>query len=499
MTKGSGLQETAHPDVTPWFLTCVFLLALIGACFRLTQLHTTLFSDEIWLAEFVSSRHYEPHAIPSPPLFFYLAKWLKSAFAAFVHGETLFRIAPFVSGILLMFAPICFYPLIQRMIDRATVVIWTFLMSFSSPFIFYSCRLKQYMLEAFSATVLICLFIYVAQDMVDVRRWRLFSLAAVFFVVSLHSPVFVLASAFAGFALLLCARERGALATYRLVARHLIHTYSWISLAFLSAYFGYLKPGPEVTEYFGDLQQYFSQPGHQYWFDGSFGFFFHMSKLWVGQMFNLTPFFLALAGIGTACSLFVGPNRPFTYALALVCGLPPLLVLAASAFQLYPYGEVRLMIFAAPGLYLIVGRACSQFMSSGHAPIRYGARIACAAVLLGFTVNGFSHVYNVSYMGTADMRPVYSVLLDRHRPGESVFMERFDAHALIYYLPLLEKDVVVVDDSAPHVTLGQSSARRFWVLENRARRFDGGSPVSYSVREKFQYERYLLILYERER
>lgn len=390
------MQETAHQEVTPWFLTCLLLLVLIGTCFRLTQLHVTFFPDEIWLAEFVSLRNYEPHAIPSPPLFFYLAKWLKSAFAASIHGEALFRVVPFVNGILLMSAPMCFYPLIQRMIDRTTAVIWTFLMSFSSPLIFYSCRLKQYTLEAFSAAVLISLFIYVAQDMLDVRRWRLFLLTAVFFVSSLHSPVFILASAFAGFALLLCTTDRGAPATHRLAARHLIRTYVWISLAFLFAYYGYLKPGSKVTEYFGDLQQYFSQAGHQYWFDGSFGFFFRMSTLWVGQMFNLAPFFLAVAGISTACFLFLGPGRPFTYALALVCGLPPLLVLAASAFQLYPYGEVRLMIFAAPGLYLIVGRAFSQFVSSGHAPIRYGARIGCAAVLLGFTVNGFSHVYNVS-------------------------------------------------------------------------------------------------------
>lgn len=102
-------------------------------------------------------------------------------------------------------------------------------------------------------------------------------------------------------------------------------------------------------------------------------------------------------------------------------------------------------------------------------------------------------------MKTADMRPVYSVLLDRHRPGESVFIDRFDSYALIYYLPLLKEEVVFVEDVAPQFNLGQSSARRFWVLENSAHPFPNvRSPASYSVREKFQYEHYLLILYERD-
>lgn len=499
LTKDTGrLQETRHQNVTPWFLTCLLLLVFIGTCFRLTYLHGTFFTDEIWVAEFVSSRHYEPHAIPSPPLFFYLVKWLMLAFTAFIHGEALFRIAPFVSGILLMCAPLCFYPLIQSMVDRATAAVWTFLLSFSSPLIFYSARLKQYTLEALSAAVLISLFVYVAQDMPDVRRWRIFLLTSVFFVCSLHSPIFILVSAFAGFALMLFTTDRGAPATRRLAARHLMRTYVWIFLAFLFAYYGYLKPGPKVTEYFGDLEQYFSQSGQQYWFDGSFGFLYRMSKLWVGQMFNLAPLFLVVAGISTAYCVFVGGSRLFTHALALVCGLPALVVLTASAFHLYPYGEVRLMIFAAPGLYLIVARAFSQMLASRHAPIRYGACIACGAVLFSFTVNGFSDTYNVSYMKTADMRAVYGVLLERHRPGEKVFVERSDAYALGYYLPLLKREVVVMNDTASEFDPGRGPARRVWVLENRARPFvKADAPASYSERQRFQYEHYVLILYER--
>jgi hypothetical protein len=192
------------------------------------------------------------------------------------------------------------------------------------------------------------------------------------------------------------------------------------------AYFGWLKPGQESIRLHGDMTGYFTASGR--WVTSP-SLFITNSLHWMGQSLNLVRFWWLAAGI----LVLVWLIRERNVVLPLLAILPPVAVAAASVFHLYPYGEVRLMIFCFPALFLLI--AVSLAEAARRVP-------ALTLLLAPFVLMGVSRdVYNDTYMHIDDLRPMYTMIAGGHAKGEAVYADPSFAAPLIYYYPWIAIDV----------------------------------------------------------
>lgn len=405
----------------------LFAIVLGGALVRLAAREQTFFGDEMWVVEFVERGRYLPHAVPQPPLFFYSAV---AASGICGIGESCLRAPAEIAAILLTLIPFAVWRT-TRVLQSGGAILWTTILAFSSPLSFYAARAKQYSLEALGCAVILWLFLRALEDE---RRWRTFALVSAFLVATLHSPIFVLA-----------ATGIASLRKKKVVAIH-----AALAGVFALAYFGYMRPGPEVARYFGSLEEYFTADLPAFW-DGSTGFVLSQTRLWVAQLLNLTRGLAACLGIAVAAWIWI--RRDAT--LAIITLAPIALVLVASALRLYPYGEVRLMLFLLPGLSLAFALAVQSF---DKLPVT-----ALAAVLLAwFVVRGVrDDPYNATYMHIDDLRRSYDVLSARRKPGTPVIVREFDVGPLRHYVTIPVPELIVVPPRVAEITVG---ATEYWTM-----------------------------------
>ncbi|HEU4889654.1 MAG TPA: hypothetical protein VFV49_17345, partial [Thermoanaerobaculia bacterium] len=413
-------------------VTTILIVALVvgGALVRLAERDQTFFGDEMWVLEFVGKGLYVPHAVPQPPLFFYSAV---AASGVCGMGESCLRAPAEIAAVLLTLIPLLVWRT-TRVLQPAGAIVWTVLLAFSSPLSFYAARAKQYSLEALGCAVILWLFVRALEEP---RRWRTFAIVSAFLVATLHSPVFVLAAT--GIAGLLLQDRK------RLLAIH-----AALAAVFAAAYFGYMRPGAEVARYFGDLEEYFTADLPAFW-DGSIGFLWSQTRLWVAQMLNLTRGLAFCLALGIAAWLW----RKRDATLAIITLAPIALVLLASALRLYPYGEVRLMIFLLPGLSLAFALAVQTFD-------RIPVAAVVAVLLIVFVVRGVrDDPYNSTYMHVDDLRRSYEWLQARRQPGTPVVVREFDVRPLRHYVGMPVADVVAVPPGAAQVTV---NASEYWTF-----------------------------------
>ena len=184
--------------------------------------------------------------------------------------------------------------------------------------------------------------------------------------------------------------------------------------------------------------------------------FFATTIDWLGQAMNLVRlWWLFVIGF---LLLWLAATRDLP--LLTIAIAPPLAVAAASALHLYPYGEVRLMIFAFPAIYLLLADALA--LSAQRAPW-------LVALLIPFAVAGIAgDTYNVNYMHLADMRSMYATLAASHRAGEPIYAMRSEAPPFDYYYPALP-DLHPIDLDAPR--------GRGWYLQGKNFRTAGADVV----------------------
>ena len=430
MTEGSRIRPAeCYRDAVIRSLTTAIVLALVlgGALARFAEREHTFFGDEMWVLEFVGNGRYVPHAVPQPPLFFYSAV---AASRICGMGEACLRAPAEIAALLLTLVPLLVWRT-RRMLQPVGAIVWTAILAFSSPVSFYAARVKQYPLEALGCAVLLWLFVRACEEE---GRWTPFAIVAAFLVATLHTPVFLLAGT--GMAVLFLGRT--ARQRVRLLAMH-----AGLAAVFAGAYFAYVRPGPEVERYFGNLAEYFTTELPAFW-DGSVSFVVSQTRLWLGQFLNITPGFVpALVVAVLAWVIHIARRRDRESGAIAIAGLAPVLfVLAASAARQYPYGEVRLMIFLLPGISLVFALAV-QWLLAQRPVVAVPVAAAVLALLAAFAVHGVrDDSYNASYMRIADLRRAYSHLKARWRPGTPVAVFTFDQRPLLHYVPLPLRDVV---------------------------------------------------------
>jgi hypothetical protein len=394
-------------DADLWYAIACGLLLVFAAAVRFRALGTTLFEDEVWVAELVRRGGWHAHSWSTPPLFYAICRGWTSlrgfSNAALREPAAIFGVA------------LCAVPLFAPL-PRVSRFIWGILLAFSSPLLFYSGRIKQYTLEAFAVTVLIVLFLRMRQS----GSWVItaaFFVAAALAVTTLYSPVFVLLA----MAMLSIRRPR------------MMAGFALLFALFGIAYVRWLAPGAESIRLHGDMTAYFAANGR--WITSP-SLFTAGTMHWTGQAMNLVRFWWLAAAL-LAVAWVIRERNPVIAMLAIV---PPLIAAAASTVHRYPYGEVRLMIFCLPALYLLFADALAS-----------AARRVPLLVLLAapFVIAGVANdPYNATYMHIDDLRPMFEMIVRSHAPGEAIYADPSYAEPLRYECPALAASITPARETA---------------------------------------------------
>jgi len=416
-------MQSERDDEGIWFPLAVVALLTFAAALRFSALGRTFFEDEVWVATLFRNGGLRPHTYNIPPLYYAIGRLWFSLRGA---SDFVMREPSATFGVLLGALPFL------APLPRMTRFLWSVLLLFSSPLIFYSERLKQYPLEACAGTLLIILYLRASRDD-GLAAWLLFFAVAGALVMVLHTPVFIVIAI--GTAAFLQRRWGRWLACIGVVALAAV------------AYFAYLAPGPETPKLHGDLTGWFAETGR--WVNSPASFFAN-TKHWLGQAFNLTPFWWLL--VIPLIALWMLTKRDITLiALTLV---PPLVAVVTSMLRVYPYGEVRLMIFCFPPLFLATADAIAE--AARRVPVLLLLPLPFALI------GAIRDPYNATYMGLFDLRTVFATVA-RSAPPEPIYADSSYAAPLAYYHPELVPRLHV---GTLHAVEGPG-----WYIE-RARNFD---------------------------
>jgi hypothetical protein len=421
--------------------------AVASAVYRFRFAGQTFFVDEIWVVEELRKGRFWP-GLPQPPLYFFTGV-LASRVCGF--GEVCLRLPASFFALLLTLVPVAALRWTRGVLDAPAATVWTILLAFSSPIVFYSARVKQYPAEAFGSAVIVAAFLAVVAAPDSRARWRTYFVVCAILVPLLHAMPFMLLGT--GVALTVLAWRSSRAHAFRVFGGH-----AALGVLFAAAYLAYIRPTVATTRRFGDLYGYFGM--FPVYFDGTPRFVIDATRHWVGQMLNLTPSFvhtLVLLLVGWVV-LLVRSRDATRLAIATACVLPFAAVLVASGFEKYPYGEVRLMIATAPALFLLMALAVQDL--ARVTPIVPAVFTIVLAVFVVREVR--TQPYNASYLDVSDMRGTYAYIRAHHRPGVPVVARHTDAEPLRYYVPSIAGDIVSVEDSARTIAL--PPAREVWTL-----------------------------------
>ena len=397
-----------------WFVIASAAVLVVAAVIRYRALGPTLFEDEVWVAELVRHGRWTPHAHATPPLFYLLCRGWTSLRG--VTDVALREPAAFF-GVALCAVPL-FAPL-----PRLTRMVWSTALAFSSPLIFYSSRLKQYTLEAFVTAVAIVLFLRWRETRSRTMAAALFAVAAIG-VVGLHSTILVIA----------------AMAAISVTRPRMLVGFAGIAALWAIAYWGWLKPGAVSTVLHGDMDAFFAMHGR--WITSP-RLLFDGTMHWLGQSMNLVRFWW----LGMAIAIVVWAARERNAVIPALAVVPVIAVAVASTLHVYPYGEVRLMIFAFPGLFLLCAAAIGEL--ARRVPL-------LLLMVVPFVWCGLARdPYNTTYMQLSDLRQMFAAVA---RSPETVYADPAFATPLRYYYPAL--DVRAVALRAP--------AGRGWYVQRQA-------------------------------
>ena len=387
-------------DVGLWYAIACGLLLIVAAAIRFRFLGSTLFEDEVWVAELVRRGDWHPHSYNAPPLFYAIERaWIA------IRGvsNTALREPAAFFGVAL-----CAVPFFAAM-PRVTRIVWATLLAFSSPLLFYSEHAKQYTLEAFVVTLLIILFLRMTETPSALTTITFFLIAALS-VTTLHAPVIVI-----GAMAVLCLRRP------RMLAGFVVIIALWVA-----AYLAWMKPGPETTRLHGDMNQFFAEGGR--WVSTP-RLFLSDTLHWVGQSLNLVRFWWLVIPL----LVLIWLVRERNIVISVLAVLPALAVVAASALHLYPYGEVRLMIFCFPALFLLIAESLT--VAARRVPL-------LLLLVAPFVFNGLARdTYNATYMKIYDLRPMFEVVVRSHVPGEPIYADASFAGPLHYEYPIVGADI----------------------------------------------------------
>jgi hypothetical protein len=259
---------------------------------------------------------------------------------------------------------------------------------------------------------------------------------------SLHSPIFLLVA----MALLSVRQPR------------LLGGFALIFVLWGLAYAIWFKPGTETIRVHGDMTLFFAQTGR--WISSP-SLFVTNTLHWMGESLNLVRFWWLVLPI----VVLIWLARERNVVLLLLAAFPPIEAAVASVLHIYPYGEVRLMIFCFPALFLLIAASLADA----------ARRIPALMLLLApFLLAGIAgNPYNDTYMHVDDLRPMYEMIVRSHAPGEAIYADPSFAVPLRYEYPAVSGDV--------HSGVAKTVTKPGWYIQYVPAFSTGGASVAMRI------------------
>jgi hypothetical protein len=410
-----------------------WLLIAVGVFFRLFHYfdNRSLWLDEIYLAASLvkmdllqltfSQLEYEQKA----PIGFL---WMcKLAVIIFGTGEMPLRLFPLLCGILSL---LVFLPVAHYFLKPLGVAVAVGILALAPPLVYHGVEIKQYSTELL-ATIL-CLYLYTRyhdkRNLSALFKWGVGGAVIIWFS---YTSIFILAGMAMGITLYHLVRKEWA-TVFRLV----IPFGLWL-VSFTVNYFVFtsrLAEGEWLLHYFRIRGAFMPFPpasvSDLVWPFKNLGtrlLHYPLGLLWdVSSIENgVVRYILRRPIFAVACALmglllFAKRDRKFL----LVLILPFLLLLVASALELYPVWE-RLTVFLAPLLILIIALGCERIAAYAQ---RLNRRLAFFLAMLMLTAPFWSsanQVLETRKFGDYKKSFYREVLFEinkQYQPGDQVYV-----------------------------------------------------------------------------
>lgn len=397
-------ERFGHP--LAWVAIALLAGVALSLCSR--RLSYPYFVDEIWVVRGVLDGERDI----TPPLLYVVLRVLHGLFRS--DSEWLMRLPGLLSAVLgAILLPA--WATLRRWSACETAAAWLTggLLALSSPVFFYGGMVKAYTLEALFSVWMIAMMVEWAESPPRKAYWIAYLAVAGVFLVATYPAVFVVAGFCAAFAwrwIFGCRRPAAE-------GRIFLGVHLLLAALFLFAYafrLRYQVSAGTANDPAG-LDLYWTRA---FW-DGSWGFVKRQTLHFFGHQFNLVRG--AWAVVGLHILTWVGGKivRKQWEALdALVFAVAPIgLVLLASRFRLYPYGETRLMLFAAPLVFGLFAHAVAGNLRGRSWP-RISVAILTAGFLAAFAFQGMIRdPYATGHMNFVDDRPLHALLRDSAASG----------------------------------------------------------------------------------
>lgn len=417
------------------------LLAVLAISLGCRRLFYPYFVDEFWVVRGVRGGERDI----TPPLLYALLRGLH--FLRRADAEWLMRLPSLIAAALgAVWLPA--WATIRRWPRSETALAWLtgVLLVLSSPMVFYSGMVKVYTLETLFSVWLVAMWIEAGLTPPRAGYWLVLLAVAGLFAATTYSAIFALAGFAAAFAWRWYFGEpRSAAEARRFLGVHVL-----LAAVFLCAYAGWLRPqvsAGAADDPPGSLNQYWAV---MFW-DGSFGFVVRQTRQFIGHQFNLARGAWLLVGLHIAgwAGAKIVRRRWADLAWFWLAAAPIGLILLASRFHLYPYGEMRLMLFTTPLVFALFARAVSKNLERSS----WIASIAAVLTALFLVVFAFQSLvrdpYATGYMKFVDDRPLHALLRDSAALGEiPVFTGSAEWDALNWYVKPRGIDVRPLADAA---------------------------------------------------
>lgn len=397
------------------YLACLILVLVASIYIRFKNLGTrSLWFDEAWLANAISQSNMRELINRSfhAPLFFVVATHLVITF--FNNNEFFLRLLPCLFGIGTL---ILFTLVIRKLAGKTATVISLLMLSFSYNSVYYSQELKQYTGAMFFAILLV----YVSERLIARNRlhdWIILGSLCLLGIGFDHSILFIIITVFAVLLTSLSIKKYwkkifglSFILFLYFISYYLLHLRHQISISLESAQSYWLAYYPDTASLSAFMK-------------------------WVGRstqemlgFFSLPYFPVSFIIIIAGLALFSRNSRKrfILYTLG-----PIVLVFAASCFRRYPFGGSRLMLFAAPLIYLSFGRGLDFIFTKVE---RAKLRIPFLLIVVFLVIPPVSNFMKMAKNPTSleETRPLLDDLQKNIRPTDTIYVYYGAAPAFEYY------------------------------------------------------------------
>ncbi len=456
-----------------WNGLALLLLGIVAMILASRRLYYPFFMDEIWVVRGVQSGQRDI----TPPLLFGLLQGLSNVGS--IREEWLMRL-PSLVAVTLSAVLLPAWAFLRRWPLRHTGTAWITgcLLAFSSPVLFYGSFVKNYAVDVLFAVFMTGMWVETYHAKRHPRYWLLFLIGAGFFLSATHTAIFLVAGFAVAFAWRwLFSGNRSVSEGITFVVVHVL-----LVALFLCSYYLWLRLKVSADSFHdpAGLEGYWA---NHFW-DGSVSFLLERSRHVFGHQFNL------VRGAWLVVALHIAAWGGMTFwrrswkALGwfIFAATPIALVLLASFFRRYPYGEVRLILFSTPLVYALFAHTISENLS-GRSWMQRTAWVLTAAFLIVFGFQGlFGDPYDTKFMGRVDDRPLYMMLRD-HASSEQtpIFSGEMEMAGLKWYV---ESDAITV------LPLADGSGSRWqqaWFVLN-TRGWDAEWDIYLAQKERLGFE-----------